>query len=95
MPKSISFPKHAAIRAQEREFPKEVALFVARFGDVRKPARAGRRAVFISQHLADTLANQGFNNVFLNEALRCCVVIDGKTIVTVHNDAEMDRSFLN
>ncbi len=85
MTQSISFSKHAVIRAQERAFPREVVLFVAQHGDVRKIARAGRRAVFISQHLADTLVSQGFNSKFLNDALRCCVVIRGRTIVTIHN----------
>lgn len=90
----MELTKHAAVRAQQRKLSKEVVLFVARRGDVRKPARAGRRAVFISQHLADTLAMQGFRSAFLNEATRCCVVIAGRVIVTVHNGAEHSRSFI-
>ena len=93
MTPSISISKHAARRAQQRNFSREVVLFVARCGDVRKPARAGRRAVFVSEHHADTLAAQGFDVAFLNKAVRCCVVLAGRAIVTVHGGSEMERSF--
>ena len=89
----IALTKHASIRAQQRDFSREVCLFVAREGDVQKPARDGRRAVFISQHKVDTLASQGFNTAFLKEALRCVVVIARNAIVTVHDGAQMSRSF--
>lgn len=95
MSQSISFSKHAVFRAQQRKFSREVVLFVARCGDVRKLAKSGRHAVFVSEHLADTLVAQGFDVALLKKALGCCVVMAGKVIVTIHDGAEMSRSFLN
>ena len=93
MTEKIQLTKHAEIRAQERGFTASVVRFVATRGDVRKLARDGRRAIFISEHLADVLAERGIDSGFLNEVRRACVILKGQAVVTVHDGSRTDRCF--
>lgn len=88
MIKHFELSKHAAERAKQLGFTTSTVWFVARCGDVRKLARHGRQAVFLSAHHADVLASRGVDLAFLETARRCRVFIakDG-IVVTVHDGA--------
>lgn len=93
MIKHFELSKHATDRAQERGFTESAVRFVAKRGDVRKLARDGRRAVFISDHLADVLAERGIDSSFLNECRRVCLIVSGHAVLTVHDGGRTDRRF--
>jgi hypothetical protein len=92
MIKQIELSKHATERAQQRGFNAEVVNFVARRGDIRKPALHGRRAIFLSDHKADLLASRGVNLGFLEIARRCLVVMaKSGVVITVHGGERTTR----
>ncbi len=94
MIKQFELSKHATERAEQRGFNAEIVKFVARRGDIRKPALHGRRAVFLSDHQTDLLAARGVDFIFLESARRCLVVIARSgAVITVHDGARMTRTF--
>ena len=92
--RQIQVSPHAEVRAGERGFTESVIRFVAKRGDVRKPAKNGRRAVFVSEHLADVLAARGFGMEFLRDVRRCCVIVHGQVVITAHDGNRMERNFM-
>ena len=94
MIRHFELSKHAAERVKQRGFTASIVGFVARLGDVRKLARHGRQAVFLSDHHADVLASRGVDLAFLETARRCLVVIaKSGVVVTVHDGAWTARMF--
>lgn len=84
---------HATKQAYARGFPTSVVRFVARHADVEKPAREGRKAVFVSPTKARLLGWLGLDDKAVVLVSRCCLILDGEALITVHDGADMARDF--